>query len=261
MVDGGLAIDVHGFPVAFLYESVDSTMTVGRALVKKHGSSHCGILALARHQTAGRGRQGRVWAGDDTSFMATFCMPVLGPRSALSGYSLAVGVWIAEALHEHSVHIRLKWPNDLMARLPKDDRPVKIGGVLIEVFDEVDLPPYIAIGIGINLRSSPQEVHNSAALEEVFGTPFTPLEIARTLAQPLHEGHKEFLQSGGFARWQGRWAQLSLFTDEILVLDVAGRTVEGIFAGVAASGALLLRVQGELREVHSGHLLEARRSG
>ncbi|MCE1163534.1 MAG: biotin--[acetyl-CoA-carboxylase] ligase, partial [Thiomonas sp.] len=80
--------------------------------IARTGSTNADLLAEARagrldgptllatgQQTAGRGRQGRVWADDaQSSVLCSLAWP--DPRKREPGpLSLAVGVWLARALH------------------------------------------------------------------------------------------------------------------------------------------------------------------
>lgn len=119
-------------------------------------------LLVAVEQTAGRGRQGRLWhavPGDALTCSLRLPVPAGLDAARLSGLSIAVGVALAEALGEP---IRLKWPNDLCRLLPRPDAQVdeadaaglgKLGGILIE---SMALGPsrVVVIGVGLNLRGA-----------------------------------------------------------------------------------------------------------
>jgi BirA family biotin operon repressor/biotin-[acetyl-CoA-carboxylase] ligase len=132
----------------------------------------------ADHQTAGRGRQQRIWDDEPgTDIAATFRCSVAAP----SPIALAVGVPLcvlqaAEPLVGRK--LRLKWPNDVFC----DDR--KLAGVLIDG----DGNGNYAIGIGINLNRTrfPRELEASAtSLALVCGHTFDRAALLLDLAQRL----------------------------------------------------------------------------
>ena len=93
-------------------------------------------VVLARRQTAGRGRHGRVWhseAGSSLAASIAFTSYKGHPRPWLIGMSVAVAA--AGALH-----CSVRWPNDLILA------GKKLGGVLTEIVDETPI-----VGIGVNL--------------------------------------------------------------------------------------------------------------
>ncbi len=135
--------------------------------IARTGSTNADLLAEARagrldgptllatgEQTAGRGRQGRVWADDaQSSVLCSLAWP--DPRKREPGpLSLAVGVWLARALHALGAsQVRLKWPNDLL--LPAADGAGgwrKLGGILVEMADTPQAR-WAVIGFGLNLRA------------------------------------------------------------------------------------------------------------
>lgn len=101
-------------------------------------------LLVVGHQTAGRGRMGKRWVGAPGDAL-TFSLGLpLAPRD-WSGLSLAVGLALAQALHDE---VRLKWPNDLWLH------GRKLGGILVET---ASLPTsgerrWVVVGVGLNLR-------------------------------------------------------------------------------------------------------------
>lgn len=107
-----------------------------------------GPLVVAEHQTAGRGRRGRVWeaaAGRNLLFSL-----VLQPRVPADRAARCVMVWAA-AMAE-ALDLRVKWPNDLVTA---DHR--KVAGILAEL----ELAPggtgrirHIVLGVGVNVNQT-----------------------------------------------------------------------------------------------------------
>lgn len=101
--------------------------------------------ALALHQTAGRGRRGKVWQSPPESGL---CLSVAYQFAAMpasaSMLSLALGVAIARALESLGVgDVMLKWPNDIVWQ------DHKLGGILVETSSRNG--GFVAIaGVGIN---------------------------------------------------------------------------------------------------------------
>lgn len=242
--------DLPGFTVEVL-EEIDSTNT--ELMRRARVSPLDPVLLVGERQTAGRGRLGRGWhsrAGQSLTFSLGLS---LAPRS-WSGLSLVVGLSLAEQLH---ADVRLKWPNDLwlMGR--------KLGGILVETAghaDEREGPRSVVIGVGINVArpaeaalanapAGPMGAMPPAGLAEVeMGV--TAAELLPRLVPPLVRDVQCFAAEG-FATFASRFAARDALKDRELRLS-DGTT--GTACGVAEDGALLVRVNGQLRRVDSAEV-------
>ena len=107
-----------------------------------------GLVVLADHQSAGRGRLDRGWespAGASLLMSATVPVPAAG-----TGLAAARGrARRARAVREVAgVQAVLKWPNDVL--LPADEDR-KVCGVLCELGGVLDRAPVVVVGLGLNL--------------------------------------------------------------------------------------------------------------
>ena len=146
---------VFGDPYLYLAE-IGSTQDVLRDADHPHGA-----VAVAEHQTAGRGRSGRRW--DDAASTALLFSVLLRPPAAapLPQLSLVAGLAVAEALErETGAGTRVKWPNDVLIN------SAKVAGVLLEAAGSV-----VVCGIGVNINQTEGE------LPAVTRTPATSLRI------------------------------------------------------------------------------------
>ena len=126
-----------------------------------------GLVLVADHQTAGRGRLDRAWiAPAGASLLVSVLLrPDVGPED-LFLLTLACGLAAADAVEEVAgVRPGLKWPNDLVvADGPLADR--KLAGILAEshvVKGKVDA---VVVGMGLNLdwpAELPEELAATAA--------------------------------------------------------------------------------------------------
>lgn len=100
-----------------------------------------GAVAVAEHQTAGRGRSGRAW--QDAAGEALLCSVLLRPPVTpdLPQLSLVAALAAAEAVERVSpVVAAVKWPNDVLV----EGR--KVAGILLE-----GIPAGLVCGIGVNV--------------------------------------------------------------------------------------------------------------
>lgn len=89
-----------------------------------------GVVVVADHQSAGRGRQARTWVAPPGGSLLVSV--VLRPPARVAGsVTMAAAVAMAEAVEEVSgVVAGLKWPNDLVVATDDGDR--KLAGILAE---------------------------------------------------------------------------------------------------------------------------------
>jgi BirA family biotin operon repressor/biotin-[acetyl-CoA-carboxylase] ligase len=124
---------------------VDSTNTYVQGLARQGAAE--GLVAVADHQTAGRGRLDRRWESPPgANLLASVLLrPDCGPDDVhlCTG---AVALAGCDASSEVAgVEVVLKWPNDLMAS------GSKLAGVLAEADFLDGAPAAVVVGIGINV--------------------------------------------------------------------------------------------------------------
>lgn len=231
-----------------LLPACDSTNTL--LLDRAAAGAPGGTVIVARSQTAGRGRQGRVWLsspGDSLTFSLLWRFPAGTPPA---GLSLAVGLAVSIALEKVGAggtgSMQLKWPNDLL----KAGR--KLGGILIELVPGV--PHAAVIGIGLNLRMPPglpEEIRAvSAALGEEHDAGAVLAAILVELLAVL-----EHFAIGGFTALREGWIARHAFENvPVRLLSDFAPPCEGICRGVDADGALLLEVGGRTERILSGEV-------
>ena len=134
------------------FESIDST---NRYLLEEaRGGAPDGVVAVADHQSAGRGRLGRRWEAPPGAnlLVSVLLRPDLpADQRQLAGAVVALAATDAVA-GVAGVDVGIKWPNDLLG---PDGR--KLAGVLAEADlsagpTDGTLPPPIVVGIGINVN-------------------------------------------------------------------------------------------------------------
>lgn len=128
----------------------ETASTNDRARALAAAGAPDGTLVTAAAQTAGRGRQGRVWSAPPGRALL-LSLVVRDPPPLLP---LAAGVAVAETVGDEA---RLKWPNDVQV----DGR--KVAGILAEGRLQEG---WAVVGIGLNvaveLSDLPPELHETA---------------------------------------------------------------------------------------------------
>ncbi len=128
----------------------------------RDGDHPHGAVAVAEHQTAGRGRSGRRW--EDVPSRALLFSVVLEPPGAASlpQLSLVAGLAVAVAVErETGLGTQIKWPNDVLVD------GGKVAGILLEASGR-----RVVCGIGINVNQEDGELPRETR------SPATSLRIA-----------------------------------------------------------------------------------
>lgn len=219
-------------------EVVAETGSTNADLMARLGSLQTPLLRIAEHQTAGRGRAGRVWhsvPGGVLTFSLAWHFPQSG--QALLGLPLAVGVTLAETLLTLGVPVTLKWPNDIL----KEQK--KLAGILIETSSHTETGSWAVIGIGLNLTipdALEREIGQAVADAPWLAQMDRNLLVARLL-NALAKSMEEFRQQG-FAAFTERWNKLHAYAGQaVVVLDRGQVLHEGMALGVDHSGCLVLQ--------------------
>lgn len=225
--------------------STDSTNERARALALA-GAPH-GTLVTAEAQTAGRGRQGRVWVAPPGS--ALLCSLLLREPPPL--LPLIAGVAVCDAVGETA---RVKWPNDVV--FERGPALAKLAGILVEGRPQ---EKWAVLGIGVNvavrLGELPEEVHRRAASLEREPEQVRAFmeDLLEALSARLAEPQAPLLDA-----WRAR--------DALLGRDISwGASGEsqsgtlpehGLAEGVDEQGALLVRksTDGALVKLNAGEV-------
>lgn len=113
-----------------------------------------GLVLVAEHQTAGRGRLDRVWVTPPRSALtlSVLLTPAAVPPARWPWLPLLTGVAVATAVRRVAgVHARLKWPNDVLV----EER--KLAGILVELVEGPSGPAAV-VGVGLNVSTRADEL-------------------------------------------------------------------------------------------------------
>lgn len=157
-----------------------------------------GTLFVADHQTAGKGRRGRVWSSPEGRdiFCTMLLRPEIPPESA-SVMTLVTALAAAAASEKHGGEVcQIKWPNDVILH----DR--KICGILTEMSLEMDEIAYVAVGVGFNVNREefPDElVDMASSLYRETGRKIVRSAFLADFLREFTERYQIFLREQSFA--------------------------------------------------------------
>lgn len=241
----------------------------------RHGEPE-GIVVVADHQLAGRGRRARTWVAPPGGSLLVSVL-LRPPAPVAAAVTMAVAVALAEAVEaETGVRAGLKWPNDLVV----DDR--KLAGILAEADwpaganisagwrpppDHARVP--VVVGTGLNVAwpaELPDELADVAetatALDRLVDGAPSGLR-ARLLAAYLRRLDVRYgeLVAEGSAGILAAWRQRSATLGRRVRVDLGADDVEGMAVDVTDEGHLVVEdLGGERRSLAVGDVVHLRRA-
>jgi BirA family biotin operon repressor/biotin-[acetyl-CoA-carboxylase] ligase len=161
------------------------------------------------------------------------------PILQVSQITLVAGVAVAETIESFSqLRPSLKWPNDTLLN------GRKVSGILTEMETQGSRVSFVIPGIGVNLNCPrevfPEELRGKAT--SIFietGQKVDRAAFAAELLGRLEKHYFLFLRQG-LAAVRHIWESYSHLTGKRVVVDGAGRRVEGKAIGLDEDGALVL---------------------
>lgn len=182
--------------VNFLHlKEVDSTQTLAKGLAET-GAEH-GTLILADQQTAGYGRMGAAWHSPSGGiYFSLILRPSFSPQ-LLAEFNLMAAQAVAVALRkETELDLSVKPPNDILARVNREEEYKKICGILAEA--RTDLKgqvQWLILGVGLNVNCVlPRELPHAASLYSLTHRVYHIGRLLRTLLQAFDLKYKAFAQ-------------------------------------------------------------------
>lgn len=229
-----------------------------------------GIWLRADRQTAGKGRQGREWVSPPGNLYASTLVRLRATDPPAATLALVAAVALEEAvsiyLHRPGEGrggrplavpsqsgpgfrrgdgvggLQLKWPNDLLLD------GAKLSGILLERAGDA-----VVIGVGVNLAHHPEGLARATTSLVVHGIDVAPGDFIETLAEAFARWLARW-RGEGLARVRDQWLARAHPRGSALTARLPdGSAIDGLFDGLDADGALILRLaDGGRRVIHAG---------
>ena len=228
--------------------TVDSTNLYA---VKHFDTLADGTLVAAGAQSAGRGRQGRLWfSPEGMNIYATLVVKTPGKPFLAGAVTGLAGIQLVRDLIPDA-KVFLKWPNDIYIGHRK------LAGILCEGagFRQGQLIG-VAAGIGINVNLSMEDLERleqpAISLAAAAGHTFNLREVLDTFAGLVDQFYTLYrIQPDDlFAQWK---RENRLIGHTLTFQSPDGRVFQGIFEGIADTGEMcLLLPDGSRQMFHCG---------
>lgn len=198
---------------------------------------------MARRQTAGRGRRGRVWIAPEGNFAATLIFRPTGDPAEAALRSFVAALALADALAllcGPRGALTLKWPNDVLLN------GGKVAGILLESAGYGATVSHLIIGVGVNLVAAPPR-------EAVEPGAMAPVSVQGETGLILSQDDFLDALAAAFARWEAQfvtygfgpirtaWLSRAARLGQRIVARTVSETMEGTFETIGDDGALVLQ--------------------
>ncbi len=235
------------------FESIESTNTAALNRVQAQPDLNR-VLVLTANQTAGRGRGNHRWHASEGALTFSLIKHFPGlTGNALARIGLATGIAVSKALEKlTNLSIQLKWPNDIFLQNRK------LGGILIETSQAS--PQTLVIGIGININNSlahqdtPNELtRKSISLIDAIGTTQLLTDVLLAILAELDDFYEQVIAKT--VDIPAAWNPRCMFKGSEVDFVQGDYNYQGVCLGVQTDGALLLRIDGEIKPFYSGSVV------
>ncbi|MDQ3979390.1 MAG: biotin--[acetyl-CoA-carboxylase] ligase [Actinomycetota bacterium] len=246
------------------YPEVTSTNSVLVDLARQGAQE--GVVVVADHQTAGRGRRGRTWEAEPgTSLLVSVLLRPRLPADTVPLLTLMGALAASDACEEVAgVAPLLKWPNDLVVAdgVVGDGVVVdgvvgdgKVGGVLGET-----VAAAAVLGIGLNVKAGATLPPGGLALEAAAGRPVDRSALLVALLRNLETRYQGLRSPGGSERLLTDYRARSATIGRAVRVEVEGGTREGSAVDLTPEGHLVIDTGSRREVVRSGDVVHLRQA-
>lgn len=235
-----------------------------------------GVVLVADHQTAGRGRRDRTWEAPPGAGLLTSIL-LRPPAPVVEACTMAVGLAAAAAVAEVAGFApRLKWPNDLVWPGDGSAEDRKLAGILAEADwpagatpDGGYRPPgpderlAVVVGIGINVRwpeALPPELAGVAvACNHVSDVEVDREDLLVALLRQLEARYRPLVDTRDAGPLRAEWRERSATLGRRVRVDLGRDDLEGTAVDITDEGHLVVdTLEGGRRTLAAGDVTHLR---
>lgn len=255
------------------FDTVGSTNAV--ALERAKDGDPGRIWFVSKRQEAGRGRRGREWATAEGNLAATLLLVPDFELKQAATLGFVAGLALADALAAAAPDIRLrigvdsgdlvtgngrfalKWPNDVLAD------GAKLSGILLESAMLDDRRFALAIGIGVNVVTHPEDTPYPATSLAALGSACDAERLFLALSDAWVEHERAWAAGRGVGEIRNRWLERAAGLGAPVAVRIDGRVVRGVFETIDEECRFVIRADDGSRvtvaagDVHFGTVASA----
>jgi BirA family transcriptional regulator, biotin operon repressor / biotin---[acetyl-CoA-carboxylase] ligase len=236
------------------FGEIDSTNTYLRTEARNGAPD--GLVAVAEHQTAGRGRLDRRW--ESPAGASLLCSVLFRPHldpAELHLCTAAVALAAADACRTVAkVNPTLKWPNDLLVGASK------LAGVLAEAEFEAGQVSAVVVGIGINVGWPGPAGVGGTCLDDLAATPTDRDELLEALLAALTPRRSQLDTPDGRRQLASELQERCATIGQQVRIELAGGDIVGLATGITDAGHLIVETENGPETIAAGDVVHLRPS-
>lgn len=231
------------------HDSVGSTNAL--ALERAREGDPGRLWVVTSQQTGGRGRRGRPWATPPGNLAATLLVTDAHDAGVAATLGFVAGLALGDALAAvvpdaalsvgidggagKGSRFTLKWPNDVLAD------GAKLAGILLESSLLENDRLAVAIGIGVNVTSHPEDVPYPATSLRRLGAGIDAGALFLALSDAWVDTMGLWNGGRGLGHIRERWLERAAGLGSDVSVRIDGRVVRGIFETIDESCRFVIR--------------------
>jgi len=233
------------------HETVGSTNAL--ALEHARAGDPGRLWVVSKRQESGRGRRGRVWATPEGNLAATLLLTDISEIGTAATLGFVAGLALSDALkavvpdagiaigldgatgQKPRERFELKWPNDVLAD------SAKLAGILLESTTLAGGSNAIAIGIGVNVVTHPQDVPYPATSLKELGADCDAERLFLALSDAWMDNVALWNGGSGLATVREKWLGRAAGLGSEVAVRMEGRVVRGVFETIDESCQFVIR--------------------
>jgi BirA family transcriptional regulator, biotin operon repressor / biotin---[acetyl-CoA-carboxylase] ligase len=238
------------------HELLTSTNT--EALTLARAGERGPLWVTAERQSAGRGRRGRTWTSERGNLFASLLLTDPAPAEHWPELALVAALAVHDAVAELAETIKpqlaIKWPNDLLLA------GRKFAGILIE--GEGTEAGAVAVGIGVNCKSHPQDTDFPATDLGAAGAKISAAKLFRPLTVKMLGRLAQWNRGEHFSTIRTDWLARAAGLGEVIRVRLTDREISGRFETLDDAGRLVLLLpEGGREAIAAGDVVELEGAG
>ena len=196
------------------------------------------VWVTAERQTAGRGRRGRKWISQPGNLYASLLLTEPAPAEHWPQLSFVAALAIHDAVvaiaADLAPRVAIKWPNDLLLD------GAKFAGILIAGQASSDAGSVVAVGIGVNCASHPNDADYPAT--DLADASLSPDGLFGVLSVKMLTRLAQWNAGVGFSTIRADWLARAAGLGEDVRVHLPDREITGRFEALDEAGGLVLRL-------------------
>jgi BirA family biotin operon repressor/biotin-[acetyl-CoA-carboxylase] ligase len=216
------------------HEQAASTQTL--AIKAAHADEPGRTAFMADLQSAGRGRDGRVWQAPAGNLNISMLLRPGAIAPVPAQWSLMAGVAVHDAVASFlpsPAKLMLKWPNDLLIG------GAKLAGVLIDsALNAEGRLDWVVIGVGVNVADAPGLPDRQTASLAAHGISVAPIDLASRLLRLI-----DLWSARDLTEIRAGWLLRAHPAGTPLRVRQGDRVIDGAFETLTPEGGLVLHGQ------------------